>query len=48
MTEALYRRKSFAAMTDEGVNDFPRLNLADIRIVMGLDGNDAAKSASDL
>merc|ERR1712000_259118 len=47
MIEALHRRKKFAAMTGDGVNDSPSLKLADVGIAMGLNGSDVAKSAFD-
>lgn len=48
MIEALHRRKKFAAMTGDGVNDSPSLKMADVGIAMGLNGSDVAKSASDI
>lgn len=48
MIEALHRRKKFAAMTGDGVNDSPSLKQADVGISMGEAGSDVAKEASDI
>ncbi|EGP89777.1 Na(+)/Li(+)-exporting P-type ATPase [Zymoseptoria tritici IPO323] len=48
MIEALHRRKKFAAMTGDGVNDSPSLKRADVGIAMGMAGSDVAKDASDI